>query len=488
MLTVDALAPEDKELYDALAPALPRHTTLPTPAAAHDLRAIMATSALLGTPLMPWQKWVSRIASERHPADPDRYRYKYVFVTIPRQGGKTTVMRCVLTERGIRKRNRQAFYTAQTGKDAAERWKDLVKRVEESPLKRYSRIRLAAGSQALSFINGSSIRPFTPSAESLHGYTPHDVFLDEIFVWSMEEGDDLLGAIVPAQNTLPDSQIWLVSTMGNARSEFMNDWYAKGIESLTDPNANVAFIDFGLAEGLDAFDPDNWDCHPAIGHTITKEVIAEAAAALPRGEFERAYMNRLVSAGETFIPMETWDKLTNDQQDAPKWSDICVGYDVAHGGNTAAVVAAWYDANGLIQIRPLRTAPGSSWLAGYLKEEIKPQKPRALGADSVGDTRALTDTLKNHGFNDRPLELTPRDYSSGCISFKTHIIEKTLQHNGSAALRRAIENAVTRPLGEGWAFSGAKSTGSIAELKAAVVAVKLLEQNRRRPGAPKLRF
>lgn len=485
---LERLAPEDRALYEQLGAAKPRHTTLPIPGAVHDLPAIVATSKLLQTPLMPWQKWASRIASERHPSDPTRYRYKYVFITIPRQGGKTVVMRCVLTERALRQSNRVAFYTAQTGKDAAERWKDLIKRVDKSPLKRYAKIRMAAGSQALTFINGSVISPFTPSGESLHGYTPHDVFLDEIFVWDEQQGADLLGAIVPAQNTLPDSQIWLVSTMGNAHSEFMNEWYQKAIDSLEDPDTNIAIIDFGLPDGLDAFDPANWDVHPALGHTITKDDIAEAVAALSPGEFERAYMNRLVAAGETFVPIEDWDALANPEQKPVPWGQICVGYDVAHGGDSAAVVAAWYDKEGTVQVRPLRTAPGSTWLPEYLSKEIKPKRPRALGADGVGDTRALTDSLKNAGFFFRPTELTPRDYSSACISFKNLIVTQGLQHNGSPALRAAIMNAVTRPLGEGWAFSAAKSAGSIAELKAAVVAIKLLEQNKSTQTAPKLRF
>lgn len=380
---LENLAPEDRALYESLGQAKPRHTTWPTPGATHDLPATVATSKILQTPLMPWQKWVARIASERHPVDPTRYKYKYVYLTVPRQAGKTTAMRCVLTERALRQRNRVAFYTAQTGKDAAERWKDLIKRVDGSPLKRYAKIRMAAGSQALTFVNGSQISPFTPSGESLHGYTPHDVFLDEIFVWSEQEGADLLGAIVPAQNTLPDSQIWLVSTMGNAHSEFMNEWHQKGKESLEDPNTNIAIIDFGLPDGLDAFDPANWDCHPALGHTITKDDIAEAVAALSPGEFERAYMNRLVAAGETFIPMEDWDELTSTDQKPARWQDICIGYDVAYGSGSAAVVAAWYDKDGAINLRPLRTGEGVSWLKEYLAEEIKPKRPRALGADGV---------------------------------------------------------------------------------------------------------
>lgn len=469
----------DQKLWDDMGAAVPRFTTIPTDGAQHSLPQTEVVSKALQTPLMPWQRWLARIASERDVNNPNRYRYRIVVVTVPRQSGKTTAMRVVLTERAMMNRNRKAFYTAQTGKDASARWLDLVSKIEESPMRNHVHKRMAAGSQSLTFPNGSTISPFPPTPKSLHGYTPHDVMLDEIFAWDSIQGNDLMGAIKPAQITLPDRQLWLVSTMGNAQSEFLNEWLAIGRQSLNDPATQVALIDFGLADGLDAFDPANWDCHPALGHTISKDDLAEAADAHTPGEFERAYMNRPTVSSETFVPLTTWDALHNPAQSPAPWSRVAVGYDVSHSGDSAAVVGAWYDDTGKIQLKVIRSAPGATWLPDYYETVLKDAKPRALGADSVGETRVISDELRFKHRTIKLTELTPRDYSTACIAFKNHILNGTLAHDASPALRSAIAAAVTRPLGEGWAFSGSKSPESIAELKAAVVAVKMLESQKK---------
>lgn len=478
------LSAEDAALWAAMGKATPRNSTIPTPGAKHDLKAIQLIAKTLGRPLMPWQAWAARIVSERHPDNPQRFRYRTIVLTVPRQSGKTTLMRCVLTQRAITSPNRQSFYTAQSGKDAAERWRDLVKDVAQSKLAPVVKTRLAAGSQGLHFPNGARISPFAPTEESLHGYTPHDVMLDEIFHFDAQKGNDLLGAIKPAQITLQDRQLWLVSTMGSARSEFLNEWLETGQAALADPGSQIAFIDFGMEYGLDGFDPANWDFHPALGHRITKEDLEEAAAVHTRGEFERAYLNRRTSSEETFVPMETWDALAAEQAPVPL-SDVAVAYDVAYSGESTAVVGAWRDAAGLVQLRVIRSAPGSTWLPDYYAETLKEGKPRHFGADSVGETRAVSDTLKAAHSSLKLEELTPRDYATACIAFKNHILNGTLRHDGSPALRAAVAAAVTRPLGEGWAFSGAKSLAPIPELKAAVVAVKMLESKKT---APKPKF
>ena len=101
--------------------AEPTYDTPITPGSRHDLKKIDIMARVLGVPLMPWQRLVARVASERHPDDPKRFRYHTVILTVPRQSGKTTLMRAILAQRALVNRNRSAFYTAQTGKDATAR-------------------------------------------------------------------------------------------------------------------------------------------------------------------------------------------------------------------------------------------------------------------------------------------------------------------------------------------------------------------------------
>jgi phage terminase large subunit-like protein len=193
----------------------------------------------LGRPLMPWQQYVANVSTERVP-DPAAcgacagvwtqeahvcpYAYQVIVVSVPRQSGKTVLIMVMLMVRCIMYANHQALYTAQTGKDARARWQDLVKLVTASPLRGQVRVKRSQGSERLEFPNGSILGVFAPTMDSLHGYTPPTVVLDEAFVHSPDEGADLLAAIEPAQQTLADRQLWLVSTRGTALSSWFHAW------------------------------------------------------------------------------------------------------------------------------------------------------------------------------------------------------------------------------------------------------------------------
>lgn len=220
----DALAPADRALWDAMGESTPRFSVMPTPGACHELAACRAVAAMLGTPLMPWQEWVARIATERRTDDPRRYRFPLFLLTVPRQAGKTTIVRVILLTRAIIGLDRRAFYTAQTGKDATERWADLAAATMRRgcPLAPLVTLRKAAGSARLTVTpTGSRIAPFAPTPESLHGYTPHDVAMDELFALTDAEGADLEGAIIPAQLTLVDRQLLMLSTAGSRLSTYL---------------------------------------------------------------------------------------------------------------------------------------------------------------------------------------------------------------------------------------------------------------------------
>ncbi|MCM3577442.1 hypothetical protein M3686_04745 [Micrococcus luteus] len=463
----------------------PRWATAPTEGARHDLGQVRAMAEALGTPLMPWQEQVARVATERDPADPRRFRYQTVIITVPRQSGKTTLMRTVLAQRALATRGRRAFYTAQTGKDATARWKDLIQAIDSGPLAGRVDIRLGAGAQAIRFPNGSSISPFAPTPKSLHGYTPHDVFMDEVFAWTTEEGEDLMGAVKPAQITLPDRQLWLVSTMGTVNSGFLNHWVSVGRQATTDPGSNVAYFEWSAPDGADYWDPTTWAFHPALGHTITERDLAEAAEAHSPGEWQRAYMNRQSRTVETWLDMPTWDAAADADQAPPaRWQDVALAYEADPDRRRGAIVAAWRAA-GALQVRLVRAEDGTEWLPRAVAELADERRPGlGIWADDAGHTRAITEQLartETHrwGKGGVPVTtLTARDFATACGVFRAELEAGTLRHGDSPAMRDALSDAATRPMGEAVALSRRHSAGPIPEAVAAVVALRGLTQQR----------
>ena len=463
----------------------PRYATAPTPGAPNDLHQIIVTAKALGTPLMPWQRQVARVASERIPGEENRFRYPIVVLTVPRQSGKTTLMRAVLTQRALMNPNRVAFYTAQTGKDASARWNDLVKQIEQGPLSRYVKKRMAAGSQSLTFPNGATIAPFAPTAKSLHGYTPHDVMLDEIFAWDEAQGEDLMGAIKPAQITLADRQLWLVSTMGTKESEFLHRWVEIGRQATGDPEANVAYFEWSLEEGLDPYNPAHWGFHPALEHTIKLSDLVEASEVHTRGEWLRAYMNRRSATADSFIDPEKISQVFGEHE-PPRWSEVAIAYEADPQRRRSAIWAAW-NVDGVPHLHVVKSEPGVEWLAPEVTRIFDEERPVSITADHVSTTRSVTEDLqmahtRRRGANGVEVDtLTTGDFATACIELKAAIEENRVVIGESAALREALDNVVTRPLGESWAISRAKSSGPVSDAIAAAIALRAVKQSRPAP-------
>lgn len=72
----------------------------------------------MGGPLMPWQKQVASVGMELDPRQPGAFRYDVVVVSVPRQSGKSYLVRAVMADRILSYNNHEVVMTAQTGKDA----------------------------------------------------------------------------------------------------------------------------------------------------------------------------------------------------------------------------------------------------------------------------------------------------------------------------------------------------------------------------------
>lgn len=437
----------------------------------------------LGTPFMPWQAYTADVAGELNPDG--TYRYPVVVVSVPRQSGKTTEMRAVGVDRAISRDGCGVFYTAQTGKDARERWQDLVKAVKSSPLQGMVRVRSAAGSERVVFANGSMFRCFAPVATSLHGYTPDLVMLDEAFAHDEQAGDDLEGAIGPAQITLPHRQLWIVSTAGTAESVFLRKWVELGRAGAP----GIAHLEWGIPDGVDIYDPAVWPMfHPAI-HTglVTVESIMQQADRLSRSEFERAYGNRWTRTATHLISAEVWDRLAwdsaNGDQVRPD-SGVVFAFDVMHDRSAAAVVATWHDDRGHLQAKVARSGPGMAWVADTVRD-LRAAGWRDFAAAEDGPAREVVDLLARPDSGGRRVNVATvggREYADAWGFLMQHLAHGTLTHDGTDALAVAASNVATRPRADGAAPSRRHSAGDITSLVALMVGAWWLDHRPRSTG------
>jgi hypothetical protein len=467
------------------APAPPLFATPRDPRARSEGARVALIADALGTPLLPWQRTVADTATELNPDG--SYRYPVVVVSVPRQSGKTTLVRAIGTDRGLSRDDCGCFYTAQTGKDARERWQDAVKAVKASPLAPLATVRSAAGAERVVWPNGSTFRCFAPLPTSLHGYTPPLVMLDEAFAYDEQLGDDLMGAIGPAQVTIPHRQLWIVSTAGTARSVFLRRWIDAGLRG--DPG--VALFLWGCPEDVDVYDPSRWpEWHPAMhplpdGRVlVTTEALRAEAARLPRSEFERAYGNRWTRTRSYLIAAEAWDALDHavllgrPQEPPRRGQDVVFAWDVMPDRSAAAIVAAWDDA-GVRQWRVARSGPGTDWLPPAL-DALRAQGWRRFAYASDGPAREV-----NHP---GAIEVGGRHYADAWGALLDHIAHRTMAHDGSDTLALAASNVATRPTLDSAAPSRRASAGDVTALLAGMVASYALDHHRPASGPIDVRF
>lgn len=470
--------------------ARPRYATAPTPGRPNDGAQAEALARALGRPLMPWQSYVAAVSTERL-AD-GSYAYPVVVVSVPRQSGKTLLLTVLLLLRCIQQDHHQAFYTAQTGKDARARWADMVKLVTSSPLRSLVRVRRSQGSERLELPNGSMLQVFAPTADSLHGYTPPTVALDEAFAHDERMGDELMGAIEPAQQTLPHRQLWIVSTRGDVDSVFLDSWLEKGAAAVP----GVALFDWGAGPHHDPRDPaDVLDFHPAVGlpgglgngssvETIVSSKLSESA-------YERAYANRPTQGGELKrIGAQEWEDLAHELE-PPGDTPLVLTYDVAHDRSASTISASWRTSAGELRHKLVRWELGVAWCAPAVVE-LAGRLPNVkhVAADDTGPAREVTAQLKRlrlpRGME--PRILTTRELTVAWGELLELVKVQGFHHCGNGHLSDAAAAVVVRPLLDSEAPSRRYSPGDIAPLMTCLVGLYVLQNRPQLAERPVLHF
>lgn len=434
-------------------------------------RVALIADQILGTPLMPWQRMVADIALELDPHTPGAWRYDDVRITVPRQAGKTALMRAVAIDRIMSYRDHITLMTAQTGKDARKRWEQIVEGVQAEAHPKSWHTRESRGSERLQYLRSrSTLSPFPPTETGGHGDSLHLVMIDEAWSFDEAEGLALDAALNPTMLTILDSQKWTVSTKGTAKSVYLNNLIKEGREAVNDPLSRIAYFEWSANEEAAEADPysdETLSFHPAIGHTQSADKIRRLGKSENLTTWRRSYLNLEDLTGATSpIELTLWDDLATDYIELPDPQRCTIGYDVAFDLSAASVYAAWKD-GAETKVTLLATQPGHAWLTDALIRLDSKGYTRRV-CDAVGPTRTLADELEHEGYqSDR---LMSRDYAAACQWLITTCKTGNLQHDGNPAARAALDLTVTRQVAGSPAWSAPKSPGPIDALRALTVA------------------
>jgi len=440
-------------------------------------RRIEAMAAYMGGPLMPWQKQVAAVGMELDPKRPGAFRYDTVVVSVPRQSGKSYLLRAIMADRIMSYNRHEVVMTAQTGKDAKKRWNQLINSLKADKKPAYFNVRKSQGTEYLEYLKrGSKLSPFAPTPKSVHGDSLNLITIDEAWAFDADSGAALEAAIEPTQLTILDSQMWIVSTRGTSKSAYLNTLIERGRHAVDDPTSRLAYFEWSADEALAEADPygeATLAFHPAMGHTQTYEkILSLAKPGVPGAlaNWRRSILNLDTPLeNETIIDLALWDSLAADQPlEPPPPNEVSIGVDIALDRSGASIVAAWVTADGDLALSLIMSGPGVDWVAPTVRR-LSSAGYKWIGADATGPMATTATDITNSG---AALEIIKtKEYALATQLLLDRVRDGRLVHDGATQLRTAWGQAACRPMYGVMALDASRSAGPIDALRAAAVAV-----------------
>lgn len=273
---------------------------------------------MLGKTPMPWQAASWDVGLEL--LEDGLPAYREVVISTPRQSGKTDDLLVVKCHRALmwHHQPQRIYYSAQTAQESRRKLlEDHLPMIEASPMRStISKVHQAPGDTSIIFKTKSRIGIMGTGETAGHGRTVDLGVLDEAFA---DVDDTREQAIKPAMATRPEAQLWIASTAGTARSAYLRRKVDNGRAAVVDgSDRGLCYIEYSAPDDADIEDPETWwRCMPALGYTITEDVIrAELKTMLATGNeagFRRAYLNQWTLDDERIIPLGTWNDVSRQE-------------------------------------------------------------------------------------------------------------------------------------------------------------------------------
>lgn len=437
----------------------------------------------LGAPPMPWQKYVSDVALEIDPAT-KLFVHRHVGLSVPRQQGKTELTLGAQAHRAMAWPRQNIVYAAQTRGMARQRWEDeFWEKISGSSLARRARIRKSNGNEAILWPATRSRMGITANTEKAGHGPPLDLgFIDEAFA---HEDDRLEQAFSPAMLTRVMAQLWWASAGGTEKSVWLNKKREAGrrlIEELwaEGVRTRVAYFEWFAPEEMPRDDPATWYATlPALGYTVTEDIIRAELDGMDAAEFDRAYLNRTRKAtppDDPNVPKKVWPGLA-DAKSRPPADELALSVDVSQDRKHASIGVAINGPDGLVHLELIDRRAGTDWVVPAVVVLAELWQPLVVAIGGSGSPAAsLIDDFTTAGITipkdkERPhrghlVVLRHGDMTEACGQLADALNQGTVRHIDQAPLTAAVNGARTRRIGDAWVLDRTKSLADVAPLVA----------------------
>lgn len=461
--------------------AEPRLYTRPrrrlTPRTSKGFEVVLFAERVLKVRLMPWQKWLLTHALELNLDG--TYRFRYVFVLVSRQNGKTMLLAVLALWRLLVDEARLVLGTSTNLDYARESWEQAVSFAEDCeethPEFRWPP-RRTNGEQTLSTVDGARYKIAAANRRGGRSLSVDLGIADELREHQSFEAWAALSGTTTAR---PDPQLWALSNMGDDTSIVLNHFRDLLVELDDDGVTELGVRDveehalfewsapYGCAiDDVSAIRQAN----PALGHTITMATLA-GKQMLPADVYRTEHLcQRVRQLGDLAIDQAAW-RGTGDpsasMDDVRRRVRLCL--DVADDGSAVAVAAA-ARSNERVHVEVVAAWPSVKAMRAELPELLATVRPRAVGWFPKGPAAQVAPDIRKLRVR---VQEVKTELPAVCASFAELVASRRLVHNDDPMLAGQVAGTVKAKDGT---FS--RSAGNVHALYAAAGAVWLVRSAR----------
>src|SRR5215216_1012165 len=378
-----------------------------TPKTSLGFEVVEFAEEILGIQLLPWQRWLFIHGLELNPDG--LYRFRTVLTLVARQNGKTTALNILTLWRLIMDGARVVLGTSTNLEYARRSWQMTVDLAKGSPAIfdefKWPESR-KDGRESLYTKDGAFYGIATASRTGGRSLSVDLLVLDEIREHRTWEA---WSASSKTTNARPRGQRWAISNMGDDGSVVLNHLREKAIEG-ADPSVFIG--EWSAPPDCDTADRSVWPlANPAMGHTITEEVIASDHATDSEPVFRTEVLCQHVSSLEPQpIDPDQWAALSTDvvPDGSPHFFIDC-SPDLRTASIAGAVLM-----NGRPHVSLAEYRPGTHWVIPRV-QELKELYPGARWQfEATGPASALVEQLEAVKVKvERPFSST--EMARGCV-------------------------------------------------------------------------
>lgn len=490
-----------------------------TPATSLGFAVIEFAEEVLEIGLYPWQKWLLIHALELR--EDNSFRFRNVVVLVARQSGKSTLSQVLALWFIYVYGFNLVLGTAQDLDTAEEVWRgavDLVTEVDENDepvrpelLERVKRVVLNNGKYSLDVdpprvpgrkkAKAARYKIKAANRGAGRGLSGDLILLDEL---REHRNWDAWGAITKTTMARANAQVWALSNAGDASSIVLRYLRKMAHAALGDPDGinaddpavipededdeygledddeTLAIFEWSAPPGCDVRDRNGWaQANPSLGYGIQERTIASACKTDPEWVFRTEVLCQWSDGTlDGPFPAGSWesgrDEASKRAPDAPV--KACV--DVSWNRGTSHIAVAARREDGLPHIEIVASRAGTDWVVPWFTDETKPHRKTWPVVIQKGSPAAsLIEPLTEAGVN--VVEWGGADVPTACGTFYDLVAPQSdddaddaeplpsgVRHRPQPVLDLAAATAVTRPLGDAWAWDRKKSPHDAAPLVA----------------------